>query len=43
MEKVYYQFEGKPAQSVIDKLHEYSKRYGVEVIMDIRHLGVSNN
>lgn len=36
--KVYYQFEGTPAQSVIDKLYEYSERYGVEVIIDINPL-----
>jgi hypothetical protein len=33
--KVYYQFEGKPAQSVIDKLKEYSERYGIEVVIDV--------
>lgn len=32
--KVYYHFEGEPAQSVIDKLHEYSQRYGIEVHID---------
>ncbi|WP_258394692.1 restriction endonuclease fold toxin [Paenibacillus sp. MDMC362] len=32
--KVYYHFEGEPAQSVIDKLHEYSQRYGIEVHVD---------
>ena len=32
--KVYYQFEGVPAQSVIDKLMEYSERYGIEVVID---------
>jgi len=31
---VYYHFEGNPAQSVIDKLHEYSERYGIEVVID---------
>jgi len=36
--KVYYHFEGKPAQSVIDKLNEYSKRYDIEVIIDIESL-----
>ena len=36
--KVYYQFEGTPAQSVIDKLYEYSERYGVEVIIDTNPL-----
>lgn len=36
--KVYYQFEGKPDQSVINKLMEYSQRYGVEVIIDINPL-----
>lgn len=32
--KVYYHFDGQPAASVIDKLHEYSRRYGVEVVID---------
>lgn len=32
--RVYYHFEGEPAQSVIDKLHEYSQRYGIEVHID---------
>jgi len=34
--KVYYHFNGTPAQSVIDKLQEYSKRYGIDVIIDTR-------
>ena len=32
--KVYYHFEGQPAQKVIDKLNEYSVRYGIEVVID---------
>lgn len=40
--KVYYQFEGEPGQEVIDKLNEYSCRYGVEVVIDTKTLGVSN-
>ncbi|MEK3731592.1 WXG100 family type VII secretion target [Paenibacillus sp. FSL M8-0334] len=36
--KVYYHFEGQPAQSVIDKLNEYSSRYGIEVIIDTKPL-----
>ncbi|MBP2656899.1 MAG: hypothetical protein H6Q73_4468, partial [Firmicutes bacterium] len=36
--KVYYHFEGQPAKSVIDKLCEYSQRYGIEVIIDIKPL-----
>ena len=32
--EVYYQFEGTPAQSVTDKLYEYSEGYGVDVIID---------
>lgn len=36
--KVYYHFEGKPAQSVIDKLYEYSQRYGVDVVIDMTPL-----
>lgn len=35
---VYYHFEGQPAQSIIDKLHEYSARYGVPVIIDTKPL-----
>jgi len=31
---VYYHFNGEPAQSVIDKLKEYSTRYGVKVVID---------
>lgn len=31
---VYYHFEGAPNQSVIQKLSEYSIRYGVPVIID---------
>lgn len=40
--KVYYQFEGQPAQNIIDKLYEYSKRYGIDVIIDTTPLGVVN-
>lgn len=40
--KVYYQFEGVPSQEVIDKLYEYSNRYGVEVVIDTEPLGVLN-
>ena len=40
--KVYYQFEGIPSQEVLDKLYEYSERYGVEVIIDTEPLGVLN-
>jgi len=36
--KVYYHFEGQPAQSVIDKLNEYSSRYGIEVVIDTKPL-----
>ena len=36
--KVYYHFEGQPSQSVIDKLYEYSQRYGIEVIIDTEPL-----
>jgi hypothetical protein len=35
---VYYHFEGQPAQSVIDKLNEYSGRYGIKVIIDTNPL-----
>lgn len=36
--KVYYHFEGQPAQSVIDKLNEYSSRYGIDVVIDTNPL-----
>lgn len=39
---VYYQFEGMPSQEVIDKLYEYSNRYGVDVVIDTHPLGVLN-
>ncbi|OCG47501.1 hypothetical protein A9G35_03730 [Gilliamella sp. Choc5-1] len=34
----YYHFEGEPAKSVINKLHEYSKRYGVKLVIDTKPL-----
>ena len=40
--KIYYQFEGIPSQEVLDKLYEYSERYGVEVIIDTEPLGILN-
>ena len=40
--KVYYQFEGIPSQEVLNKLYEYSERYGVEVIIDTEPLGILN-
>ncbi|MEO0594221.1 MAG: restriction endonuclease fold toxin, partial [Myxococcota bacterium] len=36
--KVYYHFDGKPGRDVIDKLNEYSKEYGVEVVIDFAPL-----
>ena len=36
--KVYYQFEGKPDISVINKLMEYSNRYGIDIIIDTESL-----
>ncbi|PXZ03942.1 restriction endonuclease fold toxin [Gilliamella apicola] len=35
---VYYHFEGQPSQSVINKLNEYSNRYGVKVVIDTKPL-----
>ncbi|KIA60828.1 hypothetical protein FG87_34650 [Nocardia vulneris] len=32
--KVYYHFDGEPGPGVIDKLYEYSARYGVDVVID---------
>ena len=40
--KVYYQFEGIPSQEVLDKLYEYSERFGVEVIIDTEPLEILN-
>ena len=34
--------EGIPSQEVLDKLYEYSERYGVEVIIDTEPLGILN-
>ena len=31
--QVYYKFANEPAQDVINKLNEYSQRYGVPVII----------
>ncbi|MEO0594429.1 MAG: restriction endonuclease fold toxin [Myxococcota bacterium] len=36
--KVYYHFDGEPGREVIDKLKEYSRRYGVEVVIDFAPL-----
>lgn len=35
---IYYHFEGQVAQSVINKLNEYIKRYGVKVVIDTKPL-----
>ena len=35
---VYYHFEGQPAQSVLDKLYEYSNRYKIDVVIDVKPL-----
>ena len=32
---MYYHFAGKPAQEVTDKLLEYEKRYGIDLIIDL--------
>jgi hypothetical protein len=32
--KPYFHFDGEPAQEVIDKINQYSERYGIEVIID---------
>lgn len=40
--EVYYQFEGTPAQSVTDKLYEYSGRYGVDVIIETDPLQIKS-
>ena len=38
---VYYHFEGLPAQPVINKLNEYSKRYCVKVVIDTKPLNLT--
>ncbi|MBC9131987.1 hypothetical protein FcAc13_11820 [Frischella sp. Ac13] len=38
---VYYHFEGQPDQSIINKLNEYSKRYGVKVVIDTKPLNLT--
>ena len=40
--KVYFQFEGQPSQSVLNKIAEYGARYGVDYIIDTEPLGVTN-
>jgi RHS repeat-associated protein len=35
---VYYHFEGKPAQEVVNKLNEYAKRYNVKLVIDTKPL-----
>ena len=32
--KVYFHFNGEPCRDILKKLHEYQKRYGVEMIID---------
>ena len=32
--KVYYEFQNAPSGQVIDKLNEYSERFGVDIIID---------
>jgi Restriction endonuclease fold toxin 3 len=33
--EVYYEFEGQPAQKIIDKLREYEQRYQIKLTIDI--------
>ena len=37
--KPYFHFEGPPEQTVINKINEYARRYGVEPVIDISPLG----
>jgi len=34
----YFHFDGPPQRGVIEKLQEYSRRYGVEVVIDTQPL-----
>jgi len=34
----YFHFEGEPSQKVIKQLHEYSRRYGIDVVIDTKPL-----
>lgn len=38
----YFQFEGKPSDSVLQKIAEYEKRYAIKCEIDITPLGVKN-
>ena len=38
--KVYFHFEGQPADAFLQKIAEYAERYGVEYIIDIIPLGI---
>lgn len=40
--KAYFQFEGQPDDSIIQKIAEYGERYGVEYVIDTTPLGVKN-
>lgn len=40
--KAYFQFEGKPVQSVLNKIAEYGRRYNVEYVIDTEPLGITN-
>ena len=40
--KAYFQFEGQPNDSIIQKIEEYGERYGVEFVIDTTPLGVKN-
>ena len=36
--KPYFHFDGPPSSSVINKLNEYGKRYGIEPVIDVNPL-----
>ena len=38
----YFQFEGNPDPSVINKIAEYGQRYGIPYVIDTNPLGVTN-
>ena len=40
--KAYFQFEGTPDNDIIRKIDEYSKRYGVDYVIDTTPVGIQN-
>ena len=38
----YFQFEGEPDPSIINKIAEYGQIYGIPYVIDTKPLGVTN-